>query len=148
MTLPQLAQLEFEITDEFEVSALKQSVHKTFDWDFEQGDFRLSDGKVVEVAGIDYLKIWIEKTLRTPKDSLIYVGTGYGSEHFSMIGQSFNPSFVNEEMKRMISEALTFNDAITNVDNFTFTHNGSTTTIEFQVESIYGTLNSSAQVVN
>lgn len=148
MTLPQLTQLEFELTSESELSPEQQSVHKTFDWDFNLGDFRLRDGKVVEVTGVDYLKIWIEKALRTPRGSLIYAGTGYGSEHFSMIGQSFNPSFVNEEMKRMISEALLTNDIITNVDNFTFTHNGSTTTIEFKVESIYGTLNSSAMAVN
>jgi hypothetical protein len=135
--LPQLAQLEIgtdEVTDQVET----EDVHATFDWDFTKGDFKLKDGKLVRLTGVEYLKVWIQKALRTVKDSLIYKGTDYGSGHHSLIGTTFKPSFTKEEYKRYIKEALLSNSAITNVSNFTFSQTGSRMVIGFDVTSIYG----------
>ncbi|MED1642168.1 DUF2634 domain-containing protein [Brevibacillus agri] len=137
MSLPQIAQLEMPAT-EITRQARSQTVHKTFLWDFQAGDFVLRDGKLVEVTGIEYIKVWIEKALRTVKDSLIYAGTGYGSEHHSLIGQNFHPDFSRAEYERMIREALLQNDAITQVANFKFTQDGERLSVEFDVTSIYG----------
>ncbi|MED1850357.1 DUF2634 domain-containing protein [Brevibacillus borstelensis] len=137
MTLPQIAQLETPNT-ELAQQLSPEAVHKTFLWDFEKGDFVLKDGKLIEVSGIEYVKIWVEKALRTMKDSLIYEGTGYGSEHHTLIGQNFHPDFSRAEYERMIREALLQNDAITQVDNFVFSQSGEKLTIEFKVTSIYG----------
>lgn len=137
MSLPQIAQLEMpesEITQQ----AAPQTVHKTFMWDFEAGDFVLRDGKPVEVTGTEYVKEWVRKALSTVKDTLIYTGTGYGSEHSSLIGRNFHPDFSRAEYERMLREAIMRNDAITQVTNFTFTQDGERLLIEFQVESIYG----------
>lgn len=138
MSLPQIAQLEMpeaEITQQ----TIPQTVHKTFLWDFQAGDFAFKDGKLIEVTGIEYVKSWIDKALRTVKDTLIYEGTGYGSTHHSLIGQNFHPDFSRAEYERMIREALLQNDAITQVDNFSFSQDGSRITIDFYVSSIYGT---------
>jgi hypothetical protein len=137
VSLPQLAKLEIteeEVTDPVE----EETVHATFDWDFEKGDFKLKDGKLQILTGKEYLKVWIKKTLHTVKNSSIYEGTEYGSEHHSLIGTTFKPSFTKEEYKRYIREALLFNNAITNVSNFSFSQEGSRMTISFDVASIYG----------
>lgn len=136
--LPQLAQLEIE-TQEITDPAENEDIHATFDWDFEKGDFKLKDGKLVRLTGIEYLKVWIRKALLTVKNSLIYEGTDYGSGHHSLIGTTFKLSFTKEEYKRYIKEALLFNSAITNASNFEFTQAGSRMIISFSVDSIYGT---------
>jgi hypothetical protein len=136
--LPQLAQLEFNEEDIAE-DTNKQAVHTTFDWDFENGDFVLRDGKFVELVGIEYIKAWVQKALKTIKYSLIYEDAKYGSEHLTLVGTTFKPSFTKSEFERMIREALLQNNAITRVDNISFSQSGSRTVISFDVKSIYGT---------
>ncbi|MFD2614503.1 DUF2634 domain-containing protein [Paenibacillus gansuensis] len=134
MSLPEIAQLEYEVPE----TTASNTVHMIYDWDFEKNDFKLKDGKLVELTGLDYIKIWIQKALRTKKDEGIYAGTGYGSEHHSMIGLNLHPDLSRSEYERMIQEALLQNDAIIAVENFTFTQEGSRMTAEFFVSSIYG----------
>ena len=40
---------------------------KTYLFDFDKGDFVIRDGKLVECDGVDAIKVWIEKILRTEK---------------------------------------------------------------------------------
>lgn len=139
MSLPQITQLKLPETQITQQTKPK-NVHKTFLWDFDAGDFVKKDGKLIEVTGLEYLKVWIEKALRTVKDSLIYQGTGYGSEHHVLIGQNFHPDYTRAEYERMVREALLQNDAITRVENFSFSQHGPRLTIAFEVSSIYGTV--------
>lgn len=136
MALPRIAQLEFPET-ELQQAAI---THKTFNWDFDEGDFVLRDGKLVELSGIDYLKTWIKKALYTVINSLIYEGTDYGSGHHTLIGQNFHPDYSRSEYERLIREALLTNEAITRVDNFAFSQSGARLRISFDVRSIYGTI--------
>jgi hypothetical protein len=134
--LPNIAQLQFDQPSE----VISTTVHKTFAWDFVADDFKLRDGKLIVLTGLEYLKVWIQKAIRTIKDTLTYEGTEYGSGHDSLIGSNFNPAFAQSEYARMIRECLLQNDAITRVDNFTFSQSGARLTISFEVQSIYGTL--------
>jgi len=139
--LPQVAQLDFPESDMTSQQVTNQRVYATFDWDFETGDFKLRDGKLIPVTGLDYLIIWMQKALRTVINTLIYTGTNYGSGHFSLIGQNFHPDYEKSELTRMIKEALSQNDAITSVEAFAFSQTGSRVTVNFTVKSIYGTTN-------
>jgi hypothetical protein len=143
MSLPQVAQLEINEEQQTQDNII---VHKTLLWDFDKGDFFLKDGKTVEVEGKEYLKVWIQKALLTVKDKSIYIGTQYGSEHHYLIGKVFKPSFMSEELKRMIREALLFNLAITNVDSFEFTQEGSKLIIKFLIRSIFGEINQEVRI--
>ncbi len=145
MTLPQMAQLEFP-AEGLEQQIASVTVHKTFDWDFDVGDFRLKDGKLIELEGIEYLKIWIQKALRTVFNSLIYENVNYGSEHHSLIGQNFHPDYSRSEYERLIREALLRNEAITRVENFSFSQSGARLTIKFDVISILGQTNEAVTV--
>lgn len=42
---------------------------KSYLFDFGSGDFVVRDGKLVECDGIDAIKVWTEKILRTEKGS-------------------------------------------------------------------------------
>lgn len=136
MSLPQLSQLIFDY--DLESKDEDNTVHAILDWDFATGDFKLVDGKTILLEGIPYLKVWIEKALRTVKDTLIYKDTDYGSDHYSLIGTTFKPSFTAEEYKRYISEALLLNNAITGVRDFEFEQVAAQMAIKFTVDSIYG----------
>ena len=133
--LPTIAQLEIDQPSE----STSSIVHKTFAWDFEENDFIRVDGKLIEVTGIEYVKIWIKKALYTIRDTLIYKDTGYGSEHYTLIGRTFNLAFSKSEYERMIRKALLENDAITSVSGFEFSQSGSRLLVSFNVQSIYGT---------
>lgn len=145
MTLPQIAQLEFPAED-LEQQITSAAVHKTFNWDFEEGDFVLRDGKLIELSEIEYLKVWIQKALYTAINTLIYEGTDYGSGHHTLIGRNFRPDYSRAEYERLIREALLVNDAITRVENFTFSQTGSRLTISFDVISIFGQTNEAVMV--
>lgn len=142
MSLPAIAQLEFDDN----TPVISATVHKSYEWDFEKGDFKLQDGKLNELSGIEYLKIWIQKALRTVFNSSFYQGTDYGSEHHSLVGKNFNMAYMQSEYERLIGEALKQNDAIKNVDNFSFSQIGSRLIIAFDVQSIYGAISEAVKV--
>lgn len=138
--LPQIAQLDFPETD-ISTTSTSTTVHTTYDWDFDKGDFNLKDGKLIELSGIDYVKVWVQKALLTVKNSLIYAGTDYGNESYSLIGQNFHPDYEKAEMIRMIQDCMLQNDAITGVDSFSFSQSGSNLNINFNLLTIYGPSN-------
>lgn len=140
MSLPQIAQLEWA-TQNIAAQEQADNVHRTLAWDFIAGDFVLQDGKTIVLTEMEYVKGWIQKMLRTVKNSFLYEGTEYGSEHHALIGRNFHPDFSRAEYERMIREALLKNDAITQVDEFAFAQDGERLNIRFMVKSIFGTVN-------
>lgn len=140
MSLPQIAQLEFTDAELQEATGERETrLYKTFKWDFEIGDFVLRDGKVTTLTELDYLSVWIQKVLRTRRNTLIYRNTNYGSDHYTLIGQNFTQDFAQAELERMITEALLENTAITGVSGFEYTQEGSKLSVHFVVSSIFGT---------
>jgi hypothetical protein len=132
--LPEISKLQFETTDVIE----ENQVYDTFDWNFKTGDFELIDGRLIEVEELDYIKVWIEKILRTRNDLEIY--TTYGSGHHDLIGTVYDRDFVQAEITRMVREALSKNDAIEEVGEATVEFEGSMLTINFKINTIYGSM--------
>ncbi|MEK5060475.1 hypothetical protein BK126_04405 [Paenibacillus sp. FSL H7-0326] len=140
MSLPEITQLELNESNTSSTSA-SSAVHKTYDWDFDAGDFKLKDGKIVEVTGLDYVKIWIKKALLSWGKSYIYKDTDYGSEHMELLGATkLKPVYLYSEFERLIKEALLINDALLSVENFHFEQTASRLLITFNVQSIYGSV--------
>lgn len=130
--LPEITTLEFDSEEIIQ----DKNIQSTFKWDFEKGDFDLVDGKLIELNGIEYIKVWIEKTLRTRKELEIY--TYYGSDHHDIIGSVYDRDFVKSELTRMIKEALDSNSDILSVDDVTIEFEGSKLSITFRVDTIFG----------
>ena len=108
---------------------------KSYMFDFENGDFVVRDGKLIECDGIDAIKVWIEKILRTEKGRYsIYSDTEYGCHLEDLIiGNSYTAEFIEAELKREIEDALKQNPRITSVTNFNITLNTNAITVTLEV---------------
>ena len=108
---------------------------KSYLFDFVNGDFVVRDGKLIECDGIDAIKVWIEKILRTEKGRYpIYDNTEYGCHLEDLvIGNSYTAEFIEAELKREIEDALKQNPRITSVTNFNITRNTNAITVTLEV---------------
>ena len=126
------------------VEAPAQTGTKSYLFDFNKGDFVVRDGKLIECDGIDTIKVWIEKILKTEKGRYrIYDGTGYGCQLEDLIiGNTYTLEFTEAELKREIEEALLRNPSILSVSNFllTRTHNSITVQLEVKTNDTAGNL--------
>ena len=108
---------------------------KIFLFNFNIGDFALRDGKLIECDGIESIKVWIEKILRTEKGRYnIYNNTEYGCHLEDLIiGNSYTVEFIEAELKREIEDALKQNPQITSVTNFKVTRDTNAITVTLEV---------------
>lgn len=108
---------------------------KTYLFDFNKGEFVIRDGKLIECDGIEAIRIWIEKIIRTEKYRyLIYDGTEYGCHLEDLIiGNNYTMEFIQSELKREIEEALLLNPQIKKISNFQIIRNSNSLTINMEV---------------
>ena len=108
---------------------------KSYMFDFENGDFVVRDGKLIECDSIDAIKVWIEKILRTEKGRYpIYDNTEYGCHLEDLIiGNSYTAEFIEAELKREIEDALKQNPQIISVTNFNISRNTNAITVTLEV---------------
>lgn len=115
----------------------------TYDFDFKQSEFVMSGGAVGVVTGIDALRLWIDKTLRTQLGRYsIYNGKNYGANIEDLVvGKSYGFDFVESELKREIKTALLKHDDILSLDSFSAVKNGAILNISFTLSTAYGKIN-------
>ena len=113
----------------------KSSGTKSYLFDFAKGDFVVQDGKLVACDGIEAIRVWIEKIIRTEKGRfLIYDDTEYGCHLEDLIiGNSYTVEFIESELKREIEEALLQNPQISAVGNFKITRGVNNLTVQMEV---------------
>lgn len=109
---------------------------KSFLFDFENNEFVIVDGKLVEYDGLEAIKVWISKILKTEKGRYeIYDDTDYGIKlEDLLIGSTYSSAFIEAELKREIEDALLQNPQITAVTNFNITRDSSRLTVEMEVD--------------
>jgi phage baseplate assembly protein W len=133
----------FPNTQDLTVTAAKVAAAsgKSFLFDFTAGDFVIRDGKLVECEGIDAIKVWIEKMLRTEKGRFrIYNDTDYGCRiEDLLIGNSYHVAFIEAELKREIEDALKQNPNILSVYNFSIERTASAIIVSMEVNTAYDT---------
>lgn len=108
---------------------------KTYLFDFDKGDFVIRDGKLIECDGVEAIKVWIEKILRTEKGRFkIYDNTEYGCHLEDLIiGNSYTMEFIEAELKREIEEALLQHPKIQSINSFVLSRNSNSITVEMEV---------------
>ncbi|GAA0735876.1 DUF2634 domain-containing protein [Clostridium oceanicum] len=112
---------------------------KSFLFDFNEGDFVLKDGNPVEIDGIESIKIWIEKVLRTDKFKFkVYEKQNkeleYGVTIKDLLVGSYPKPFILSELKREVKETLLKHPQIENLEDFTIEHKGIKTLVAFKVK--------------
>ena len=115
-------------------------IGKSFLFDFETGDFVITDGKLTAISGIESLKGWIQKVLKTEKFKFkIYDNKEYGATILELVNADYPYAFKKAEIERVIIETLLKNTAIKSLSNFDFERNKRTLKISFTTYTIYGT---------
>lgn len=119
-----------------EVSQIERaSPTKTYKLDFETGKISgIVDGK-------DALKQFIHKAIITARFRFPIYDDQYGCELEDLIGQDIPYELFETEVKRVIKDALIYDDRINDVTNFNIEKTGDKVYISFTVDSIYGDLN-------
>ncbi len=112
----------------------------TFAFDFAVGDFVMKNGAPVVLTGIDALKLWIQKCIRTQLDRYsIYKGKRYGVNIEDLvIGKSYGLDFAESELRREIETALLQNEDIQSMSAFSVERSKSMLTIHFTLITSYG----------
>ncbi|MBB6217502.1 hypothetical protein HNQ80_003623 [Anaerosolibacter carboniphilus] len=157
--LPEIAQLEFHVDTQEEQVELGKSFLFIFNkdnfekedyakWGFKEeeieekvkeGDFLLKDGRLIRVDGMEALKIWIIKVLKTEKSKYkIYDDTDYGAGLEDLMGQTLPIDFVESELKREIKSALEKHPRIKSISNLQTTRDGARVIVEFTVNLVEG----------
>lgn len=115
----------------------------TYNFDFKQGEFVMSGGAIEVLTGIDALKLWTNKTIRTQIGRYsIYGDKNYGANIEDLvIGKSYGFDFVESELKREIETALLRHEDILSMDSFTVVKNGTVLEVSFTLSTVYGKLN-------
>ncbi|WP_374966013.1 DUF2634 domain-containing protein [Lysinibacillus sp. RS5] len=134
--LPKIAQLEF---NNQEIKTDLPPLGKSFLYDFEKGDFVMRNGKMVEVHGLETLKQWILKVLKTERFRFrIYKSIPYGVTLEDLIGSNLPRAFVEAEIKREVTESLMEHTHIQAIQEWQFTRDGTWMRIKFRVITMEG----------
>lgn len=112
----------------------------TFAFDFKVGEFIMKNGSPVILTGVDALKLWIQKCIRTQLDRYsIYKGKRYGVNIEDLvIGKSYGLDFAESELRRELETALLLNEDIYSLSAFSIKNNKSVMTIYFKLITSYG----------
>jgi hypothetical protein len=101
---------------------------KTYRINFETGEI-----ENVFVDGIDALKQSIFKAILTPRYRYLMYSTDYGSEIESVLSEQLPPIFLQQEIQRLIQDALSVDDRIADLTNFSFSTVDTSMYISFDV---------------
>lgn len=125
---------------EIEMEEIELPMAVEYAWDFKKLDFKLKDGEMYLVEGIEAVKIWIWKLFMTSRYRCLIFNWDYGNELEELIGQGYTQGYLNSEAERYIREAIDYNlkDYVTDVKNVVVTFNEGTLTIEFTAVTPYG----------
>lgn len=109
---------------------------KTLAFDYKKGDFIIEDGKCKVYSGIDAIRAWVEKVLKTEKFQFkIYDGEDYGVTIKDLVvGSNLPLAFIETELKREVIEALVKHPKINGISGFVLMRKNALLKVSFTVE--------------
>ena len=123
------------IADDEELDGLEEEERapKEYGIDFKTGQLT---GEIVE--GKEAIKVWIWLALQTPRYRHYIYTWDYGSEAGDLIGQGYSEEYTEAEAQWMVEDCLLVNEAIEGISDFSTSIEGSTLSISFVANTIYG----------
>lgn len=107
-------------------------------FDFDAREFVMVDGRPKVVEGIEALKVWIQKTIRTARYRFPIYTFQYGCELEEIIGKDIPRAVLESEVRRVIREALIYDDRIADVRDFKLERGRDWLIVEFTVITALG----------
>ena len=105
-------------------------------WDFATNQPVILNGEIQTVSGVDALRIWIEKALRTERYKWSAYKWSYGAEIEKTLEMGLVGPALNHALQQSITNALIYHPHISQVGSFNFKPIKDQLEIEFQVKTI------------
>lgn len=122
----------------FSTDSTTVTIPKEYAWDFVNNDFLLVDGKFQIVTGIEALKVWMWKALKTPNSIYSVYSTSYGSKMDDLIGKGYSSELIESEAQRIVWECISYNSHITGISSFSVGTSGDILTVSFTAQTDQG----------
>lgn len=113
-------------------------LYKEVKWDFAAGQPVFQKGEPVYVTGVEAVKVWIWKALKTQRARYEIYTWDFGSEIETLMGQNFSEETKKAEAARYVREALEINPYITDVNVNDISFDRGDLCIKAFVNTIYG----------
>lgn len=107
-------------------------------WDYETDKPLYRNGEPVIVTGMEAVKSWAYRALRTRRYSQVQNSWLYGNDLQELVGQKWQPETKIAEAKRYVEECLLQNPYIKGVSDFTADFSDDTVSIDFVLQTVYG----------
>lgn len=114
-------------------------------WDFVRDEPVVKNNDFVIVTGIDALRVWAYKTLKTRRYRYITYSNSYGVYLNTFIGKIYDP-IVERQIKKEISDALLVNKYIDRVNILRLSLDGTKFSVELDITTKDGQLEVSVDV--
>lgn len=121
-----------------EASTQPLSYGRELAFDFAVGEFIREGGKIKVLEGVEALKMWVEKAIRTPRYRIPIYTNSYGCEIEDLLSLDIPSAVFKSEVIRVITEALMVNPCIKMVDNFVLERGSDRLRITLRITSIFG----------
>lgn len=111
----------FEIFINSQVTETEESslpLFKEMAIDFETGEPVIKNNEIVTLEGVEALKVWVWKILKTERNKYIIYSDSYGNDLRENIGQIYDETVRRAVIQNEIINCLMVNPYITNVNNF------------------------------
>ncbi|MBP0725528.1 DUF2634 domain-containing protein [Bacillus sp. RG28] len=107
-------------------------------WNYINNTFDLKNGKMYIVEGLEAVKVWAYKALKTERFRFSSYDDEYGVEYEGLIGSGFTLDVIESEVKRLSEEALLINAYIISIDNVEVTSINDKVTANITINTLYG----------
>ena len=107
-------------------------------WDFKTNRPIIQHKEFLIVEGVEALKVWVYKAIKTNRFEFEIYTWDYGSEITELIGKGFTSSLIISEVERYVKEALLINEYIVAINSIKVSITDDILFIELALETIYG----------
>ena len=94
--------------------------------------------------GLEAMRQTVQNILQTERYDYQIYSTNYGVEFNDLVGA--DPDYIKAALPARIEEALSVDDRILSVDDFTFEFSGDKAVVTCNVQTVYGTVNTGVQI--
>lgn len=94
--------------------------------------------------GLEAVRQTVQNILQTERFDFQIYSTNYGVELNDLVGE--DPDYIEATLPARIEDALSVDDRILSVDDFTFDFSGDKAVVTCNVQTVYGTVNTGVQI--
>lgn len=107
-------------------------------WDFNSDTFILENGNPKMVSGLEAIRVWIYKSIKTQRYIFLAYTDDFGCEIEELLSSGYSQAAMQTEAERMMKECLLIHPDILSITNFTLEKISKGFEITFVANTVYG----------